>query len=283
MTKNGTVLPITLFSTTDMQSGRDDDIVRMLGSVEAFKQRNPDVDVVLFLLLQRCDAATAERFIANGPAWAQVSAIPDRRSLSAARNMLLTGENARRRLALNGIVAFPDDDCWYPEDTLDTIHDAFSTDPSLDFWFCRYGMEPRSAASFPATQPRLQTVISFASSNTIVLRSALAARIGGFDEQLGVGATLSGGEDTDYAMRAFQGARKSAYIDARCIGHRDPNKALKAKYYPGSLRAIAKNVRTRPSEIQALGRKVLVGSLLAARSQMSWRDYFSALTRAFAR
>lgn len=283
MTKNGTVLPITLFSTTDMQSGRDDDIVRMLGSVEAFKQRNPDVDVVLFFLLQRCDAATAERFIANGPAWAQVSAIPDRWSLSAARNMLLTGENARRRLALNGIVAFPDDDCWYPEDTLDTIHDAFSTDPSLDFWFCRYGMEPRSAASFPATQPRLQTVISFASSNTIVLRSALAARIGGFDEQLGVGATLSGGEDTDYAMRAFQGARKSAYIDARCIGHRDPNKALKAKYYPGSLRAIAKNVRTRPSEIQALGRKVLVGSLLAARSQMSWRDYFSALTRAFAR
>ncbi|ATN36119.1 hypothetical protein ACO34A_20185 [Rhizobium sp. ACO-34A] len=282
MTDSGTVLPITLFSTTDMQSGREDDITRMLGSVEAFKQRNPGVDVTLFLLLQRCEPATAKRFIAKGPAWAQVSAIPDRRSLSAARNMLLTGEDARRRLVLDGIVAFPDDDCWYPEDTLDTIHEAFSSDPALDFWFCRYGMEPRSAASFTATQPRLQTVISFASSNTIFLRGALAGRIGGFDEQLGVGTALSGGEDTDYAMRAFQGARRAAYVDARCIGHRDPNKALKAKYYPGSLRAIAKNVRTRPSELQALGRKLLVGSLLAARNQMSWKDYFSALTRAFA-
>lgn len=283
MTESETVLPITLFSTTDMQSGRDDDINRMLGSVEAFRLRNPDVDVVLFLLLQRCDTSTAERFIADGPAWARVSAIPDRRSLSAARNTLLTGEDAKRRLAFNGIVAFPDDDCWYPEDTLDTIHKAFVSDPSLDFWFCRYGMEPRSAASFTATEPRLQTVIFFASSNTIFLRGPLAAGIGGFDEQLGVGATLSGGEDTDYAMRAFQGARKAAYVDARCIGHRDPNKALKAKYYPGSLRAIAKNVRTRPSEIQALGRKLLVGSLLAIRGQMPWKDYVSALTRAFAR
>ncbi len=282
MSETRTALPVTLFSTTDMQSGRSDDIARMIASIEAFRKRNPAVDLTLFLLLQRCDAGAAENFIASGPSWAQISFLPDRRSLSAARNMLLTGEDARGRLALNGIVAFPDDDCWYPEDTLDTIHRAFSTDPSLDFWFCRYGMEPRSAATFTATRPRLQTVISFASSNTIFLRGPLAARIGGFDEQLGVGAALSGGEDTDYAIRAFQEARKAAYVDARCIGHRDPNKALKAKYYPGSLRAIAKNVRTRPSEIQALGRKLLVGSLLAARGQMPWKDYVSALTRAFA-
>ncbi len=275
-------LPITLFSTVDMQSDRDEMLRRMLESVVAFKDRS-DADITLFILLQRCSDEAAAAFSAHWPEWVKAVHMPGRMSLSAARNKLLASPQAKARFARDGIVAFPDDDCWYPEGTLDRIAADFAADRQLDFWFSRYGMDAVTASGLPSTSPSLQTVISFASSNTIVVRSSIAATIGGFDEALGVGAVLSGGEDTDYAMRAFRTARKALYVDARTVGHRDPNKALKAKYYPGSLRAIAKNTGLRPSELKALTRKLLVGLTLAIRGQMPLRDYLAAVTNSFAR
>lgn len=275
-------LPITLFCTVDMQSDREQMLRRMLGSVVAYKARS-GADVTLFILLQRSNDEVAAAFSAEWPDWIRATHMQGRLSLSAARNELLASPQAKARFARGGIVAFPDDDCWYPDGTLERIAADFAADHQLDFWFSRYGMDAAMVNGLRATAPSLQAVISFASSNTIVVHSVIAATIGGFDEALGVGAVLSGGEDTDYAIRAFRAARKALYIDAPTVGHRDPNKALKAKYYPGSLRAITKNTGLRPSELKALARKLLVGLTLVLRGQMLLRDYIAAVTNSFAR
>jgi hypothetical protein len=277
-----TALSLTLFSTADMLSGRDELVVRMINSVAAYRSRGFS-DVRLFILLQRCSPEAEQKFRDAQPDFVSVSSIPDRISLSAARNRLLRSTEARDRLLRKGIVGFPDDDCWYPDGTLDAISNSFRIDGTLDFWFCRYGMSPVSAGNTPAVVPRLQSVISFASSNTIFMRQDVVLKLVGFDELLGVGARLSGGEDTDYAIRAYQKARGSSFVDNICVGHRDPDQTLKAKYYPGSLRAIAKNTRARPSEIYALGRKLLVGCFLTMNGKLQVSDYMSAVAGALAR
>jgi hypothetical protein len=275
-------LPLTLFSTVDMQSDRGDLLRRMLESVVAFQARR-SVDVKLFILLQRCDEDGFDNFKKQWPDWVKPLKQSGRMSLSAARNAMLANIEATERLQSDGVVAFPDDDAWYPDGTLDRIVDDFTADKTLDFWFSRYGMQAVSALNYEAVSPSLQKVISLASSNTIVVRSNLASQIGGFDLDLGVGAILSGGEDTDYAIRAYKAARKTLFIDAKCVGHRDPQPALKAKYYPGSLRAIAKNTTFHLTEIIALSRKLLVGGFLSLRGRMALRDYVAAITSSFAR
>jgi hypothetical protein len=275
-------LPITLFSTVDMQSDRGDVLLRMLESIVAFQTRR-NADVELFILLQRCNEDGFYNFKKQWPDWIKPFRQSGRVSLSEARNAMLGNVEAIERLQSDGVVAFPDDDAWYPDGTLDRIVDDFSSDETLDFWFSRYGMQAVSALNHEAISPSLQKVISLASSNTIVVRSSVASQIGGFDVDLGVGAILSGGEDTDYAIRAYKVSRKTLFIDAKCVGHRDPQPALKAKYYPGSLRAIAKNTSFHLTDIMALSRKLLVGGFLSLRGRMALRDYIAAITSSFSR
>lgn len=249
----------------------------MIASIEAYVATAPGLDVALFLLMQRCTPERQRELRESLPAWVRLESIETQISLSKARNMLLAADMAGADIQDNDIVGFPDDDCWYPAGTLDAIHQAFRQDPALDFWFCRYSSDPRPASGLSAVSPQLQTVISRASSNTILLRGRVAKAIGGFDEELGVGARLAGGEDTDYAIRAFQTARKSLFLDIAAIGHRDPDKRFRAKYYPGALRAISKNTRARLADLQALTRKLLVGFWLILRGQMPAKTYLFAL------
>ncbi|MGO4440712.1 glycosyltransferase family 2 protein [Rhizobium sp. RAF56] len=266
---------LVMISTTDMLSDRRKHLSRMIGSVQDFADRNPDVAVRLLLLLQRCDG---ERLAASGaafPAWVRLEVIDRRVSLSRARNMLIG--QAWEGLADEDILCFPDDDCWYPAGTLETVCEAFSEEKPLDFWFCRYGAEPESAASFPARRPGLQDTISRASSNTIFVRGRIAKTIGGFDEGLGVGATLMGGEDTDYAIRAYYAARDRRFVDAPVVGHRDPDLQFRTSYYPGSLKAVTRYALRSSAGFSAAARKIAVGGWYVASGHMPFRNYLGAL------
>jgi hypothetical protein len=249
----------------------------MVASIKAHVETAPGIDVALFLLMQRCTPERSQELRESLPDWVRLQSIETQISLSKARNRMLAADMAGADIDDNDIVGFPDDDCWYPDGTLKTIHQAFDSDQNLDFWFCRYSSQPQSASGANPVSPQLQAVISRASSNTIFLRGRVAKAIGGFDEELGVGARLAGGEDTDYAIRAFQQARKSLFLDIAAIGHRDPDKRFRAKYYPGALRAISKNTRARMADLQALTRKLLVGVLLILRGQMPAKTYLFAL------
>lgn len=258
-----------------MLSDRGEHLSRMVGSVEAFIARNPDVDVTLFLLLQRCDEEKLAAARAAYPGWIRFDAIGHRVSLSKARNMLLG--KVVNDLADEDILCFPDDDCWYPLGTLSAVCDAFREDDVLDFWFCRYGSQPQSAADFSPRLPSLQDTISRASSNTIFVRGRIAKAIGGFDEALGVGARLMGGEDTDYAIRAHYAARNRLYVDAPVVGHRDPDLKFRTTYYPGSLKAVTRHALKSSAGLTAASRKVAVGAWYVLSGRMPFKNYLGAL------
>jgi hypothetical protein len=269
---------ILFITTTDAAGDRGGDLERLLSSIErALAGR----DWRMLLLVQR---ASSRADIAAGiPANVDVGIIPKRVSASRARNLLLHEARKRGLLAEAPLVAFPDDDCWYPEGSLERIVKLFRIDQALDFWFCRYASAPQPPAR-PLTRemrsPSVFQVAAQASSNTIFLRSRIIENIGGFDDELAVGTENNGGEDTDYALRAFRRSRKCRFVDCALIGHRDNNLRLRSRYFRGSLIAIARHTAMRPASVALLLRKIMVGSFLVATRRMSSKEFGIALRAA---
>ena len=152
------------------------------------------------------------------------------RGLSRARNVALP------RLAAD-LVAFPDDDCVYPPDLLERVAGRFAADPGLD------GLAGRAVANDGSADPSWEAgaalldagnlwnrVISFAN----FLRRDLVARVGPFDERLGLGAgTLwSSGEEVEYVVRAIRSAARVEYDPSVTVTH------ARKEYAPAELRAV---------------------------------------------
>jgi len=270
MSGQGIGLPVVLITTADMQSGRDEALRRLVGSVERFRASRPEVPLVHLMLLQRCSNAAAASEQLGFPARMTVSAVDRQVSLSTARNMMINSLLSDPPDGFEeAVVAFPDDDAWYPEGVLEYIYSRFETDPALDFWFCRYG----SAAALPAEvterTPSLQQTIARASSNTIVIRGKVLRACAGFDENLGLGTPARSGEDTDFGMRSFFAARKVSMAPHVMVGHRDFDPAIRANYYAGTLIALGRHLGVSSAAKLAFLRKILVGVALVAKRDLS--------------
>src|SRR5207247_4382432 len=104
------------------------------------------------------------------------------RGLSRARNAALGELRA-------GIVAFPDDDCTFSDDLLERIARRFAAEPALDGLTGRAeDAAGRSAPSWSRKGAILtrDNLWNRAISFTIFLRAEVIARVGAFDEQLGL-------------------------------------------------------------------------------------------------
>ena len=106
------------------------------------------------------------------------------------------------------IVAFPDDDCWYPADVLEKVAQCFA----------RYTMDIATGQSRDADNRHSQrmwpsrgsiagkiSIWRLAISYTVFMRRDCVRRVGNFDDTLGVGAGTpwQSGEETDYLLRAL--------------------------------------------------------------------------------
>jgi GT2 family glycosyltransferase len=153
-----------------------------------------------------------------------------RRGLSRARNVALP------RLTAD-VVAFPDDDCTYAHDLLERVAQRFTREPALD------GMTGRAVDADGSSDPSWETqasvldahnlwnrVISFA----LFLRRDLVARLGAFDERLGLGAgTLwSSGEEVEYVVRAIRSGARIEYDPGVTVTH------ARKRYGAAELRAV---------------------------------------------
>ena len=135
------------------------------------------------------------------------------------------------------VVAFPDDDCWYPPELLERVAAFLDDHPKLD------GVTGREETSrgqigthrFDKRSGLLtrSNVWRRASSNTLFLRRSVVEEVGGFDETLGVGSgTLWGaGEDIDYPLRAVKTGFKIAYKPDICVVHPVGGRSLLARDY----------------------------------------------------
>ncbi len=154
------------------------------------------------------------------------------RGLSRARNVALAD--------LDGdIVAFPDDDCAYPDDLLERIARRFADRPELDGVTGRTAdWDGRSSGRWSKDAGRVgrDSVWHRASSASTFLRRELVERIGAFDERLGLGSgsSCASGEEIDYLVRALALGTRIDYDPALVVLHEQRT------FTPEELRAIGR-------------------------------------------
>lgn len=270
-------MQLVLFTTTDLRVGRQSEFIRMINSVRA--GGGPDVGLKMFALLQRSNASDRVRYETILPPGSVVIASPERVSLSEARNRLL--DAARRRIALDEdcVVAFPDDDCWYPPHFLSRLVGSFRGDPQLDMLISRVSLEPIESHAMESNlmTAKAWQVVRLSSSNGMFFRGATVAALGDFDVTLGLGTPNGGGEDTEYALRALLSARRAVFVDLPLVGHRESDLASVASYFKGALAALSRYALKRPDIWFEFQRKLAVGAYLVLKSRLPVREYWASV------
>jgi GT2 family glycosyltransferase len=130
------------------------------------------------------------------------------RGLSHARNAAVARVDA-------DVVCFPDDDCVYPEDLLERVARRLRANDGLDGLTLRGGPVPPWKPE--AARLKRDNLWNRAISYTIFLRRELVARIGEFDEQLGLPA--SSAEEIDYLIRALDAGARIEYDPSLVVVH----------------------------------------------------------------
>lgn len=164
--------------------------------------------------------------------------------LSRARNIGL-------RRVTGQLVGFPDDDCRYPPDLLGRLAAFCRAQPGWDgvlgklIWNApphrcgqtsSFSSSPNPVDIYKATtsvdaptllaalRPRTPSRSRPVSSATLFLTRRTLEAVGGFDEQLGIGAGTGwgGGEDVDLVVRCLRSGFKICYIPTLQVYHPDP-------------------------------------------------------------
>jgi hypothetical protein len=278
----GAPMRIVLVSTSDVAAPRRHLLDRMLDSVAQARRELAGHDLTLWLMLQNCDPDRLTEIARQLAPFVRPVAVDRRVPLSTARNQLLHRLDADA-LTPDMLVAFPDDDCWYPPGFLREVVRLFQREPQLDFWFCRYGSQPTMAPGLASAQARrapMREIVRNASSNTMFFRGPVVRAVGAFDEALGVGTPLGGAEDLDYALRAAACSRLVACRRQALVGHRDKNVELRAKYYLSGLLVLARHARNGAAA--EFLRKIAVGAYLTLRGELAPAGFAAAIRRALA-
>jgi glycosyltransferase involved in cell wall biosynthesis len=199
--------------------GRVDQVDRLLTSVAAqsygaFRlivvDQNPDDRLVPVLERYRRDM-TILRLTSS------------ERGASRARNAGLA--------AMQGeLVAFADDDCWYPPDLLARVEERLRANPEWDGVTGRVVDERfrPSVARWNRRACRVSRANVWTSgvAVSIFLRAHVAEAVGPFDETLGVGAGTpwGSGEETDYLLRALEQGFTLHFDPAVVVFHQQTRK-----------------------------------------------------------
>ncbi len=143
------------------------------------------------------------------------------RNSSHARNVGLP-------LCRGELIAFPDDDCIYPADTLACVDQAFNDDPNLAI-LSGPAMSPEGRLGSGRWERRscaitMQTIWTTVIAFNLFISASWLRRVGGFDEMLGVNAKFGSGEEADLVIRIIRAGGKGYYDFSRHVIH--PDKAL---------------------------------------------------------
>lgn len=145
------------------------------------------------------------------------------KGLSIARNVGL-------KYITGDIVAFPDDDCWYPSDLLEKVVAKFHSNPKLDGLTGRVIDENghESCGNFLKRDVAVNkyNVFRTSISITIFLKKEVVIAVGDFNPMLGSGSVsiYQSGEETDYILRALNKNFFIYYYYDIVVHHKNPIK-----------------------------------------------------------
>ena len=221
--------------------GRVDPLARLLASLAI--QAGPSFEILvvdqnapgtLDALLAAYDDRLAIRHLRSAP------------GLSRARNVGIAAARAP-------LVAFPDDDCWYPAGTVGRVVALMAAAPGLAGISGRTadaeGRDSVSPFGKEACRITRRNYLECGNSNGLVFRREVFAAIGGFDERLGVGSgtPFGSGEEADVLLRAIAHDLDIRFLPDLVIHHdqveTDPAKTLvrSATYGAGFGALLAKH------------------------------------------
>ncbi len=189
---------------------RNEELGRLLDSLERQTHR----DFRVLVVDQNDDDRLADAL--RGRA-IDVHRLVAERGLSRARNAALPHLRA-------DVIAFPDDDCVYPDDLLERVARGLAAKPSLDGLTGRaIDGNGRSSPSWKRDRALLsrENLWNRAISFAIFLRASVVEQVGAFDEQLGLGSgtSWSSGEEIDYLVRAVDAGTRIEYDPALVVVH----------------------------------------------------------------
>lgn len=190
---------------------RTEELQRLFESLE--RQVHPAFRV---LLVDQNEDGRLDEIIGRHPSL-DIKRLHAPRGLSRARNAALQHVRAE-------LVAFPDDDCAYPDDLLQRVARRFAVDASLGGLTGRAAdLRGQAAPTWPldAAEVTRENLWRRAISFTIFLRSSAVGVVGPFDEQLGLGSgqPWSSGEETDYLIRALDTGVRIEYDPELVVLH----------------------------------------------------------------
>jgi glycosyltransferase involved in cell wall biosynthesis len=151
--------------------------------------------------------------------------------IRSARKGLSLNRNIGLRKCKGDIVAFPDDDCWYRPDVLETVDKTFFDCP--DITFCAlpvYDTVNKNDCYLAPAKQMLQKRDVFKcciSINFFIKRNTCIE----FDVRLGVGAKYGSGEETDYLYASMGKGAAGMFVNKSGIHH------LKSRNYMTKERA----------------------------------------------
>jgi PST family polysaccharide transporter len=144
------------------------------------------------------------------------------------------------------VVAFPDDDCWYPEDLLERVAGLLQENPGWSGVTGREMMQPGFQSGgrwdYEAGAVTRANVWRRAISFSMFLRAEVVREYA-FDETLGVGAGTpwGAGEETDYLLRLIAGGHRIYYDPSLGIWHMGRNGPYTEETY-GKARRYARGI-----------------------------------------
>lgn len=220
------------FSLIVATFGRTEEPRRLLDSLRAQTYKNFQV-----LIVDQNPDDRIKGVIASAGQGLDILYLSSERGLSRARNVAL-------RFVNGDVVAFPDDDCWYPPNLLERVAAIFSANPDLGGLTARAADENGNAIKgYRRRRCELNRISLWtaATSWTIFIRKSVVEAVGEFDERLGVGSSqgLNSGEEMDYLARAMELGFRIRYFPELYVHHPPPVKDLGpaaiAKVYTYSL------------------------------------------------
>jgi glycosyltransferase involved in cell wall biosynthesis len=193
--------------------GRTEKLTRLLASLAA--QTRKDFELVI---VDQNPPGELDPILAPWRDKLDIRHIRSARGLSRARNVGLGACNTP-------LVAFPDDDCWWPAQLAERLIKLFADNPDVGLIAGRTkdAAGEDSLGLFLNADAEIDTanIWRTGNSNSIFARTQAARAINGFDEALGVGADspFKSGEETDFVLRLLSNGVRGKYIADLVVHH----------------------------------------------------------------
>jgi glycosyltransferase involved in cell wall biosynthesis len=135
------------------------------------------------------------------------------------------GLSVNRNFGLNAatgdVVAFPDDDCQYPPELIDTVDRALTED-DLDFVMGKIWDPEKNVPAirkWPDARIKINRFNFYRLTSSITLFTRLKAQR--FDERFGLGAKFGSNEDAIYVLSMLSAGARGVYLPNMRIYHED--------------------------------------------------------------